>query len=292
MTPLQVQLKGIWRRLSRPDLIAASFALVGAVLLLLGRSGAISNFLKYAALLSAGYLLVRFIGWWRARLLWSLRNRLIVAYLFIALVPVVLTAVLTIFFATLLYRQFGGYILSQDLQRRVSIIEAGAEQIASALEHAAPAIQEQVAEKIISDQEHTVYDNDLPGLSIEITPQSAHSSKIPAGPKRSFAGFVQQDKRLFLVSVRAVKSPYGERIIHLRAPITSSFLSSLAPELGSVQLVLLDLSAANPADTLELSGQKYQTATTIFDRHRILQSATGFWDADVSGVTRFEALVE
>ncbi|HJZ62727.1 MAG TPA: PP2C family protein-serine/threonine phosphatase [Candidatus Acidoferrum sp.] len=225
-------------------------------------------------------------------MLWSLRNRLIVAYLFIALVPVLLTAVLTLFFATLLYRQFGGYILSQDLRRRVNIVEAGGEQIASALEHAPPSMQEQVAEKIISDQEHTVYDSDLPGLTIEITPQSAHSSKIPAGPKRSFAGFVQQDKRLFLVSVRAVKSPYGERIIHLRAPITSSFLSSLAPELGSVQLVLLDLSAANPADTLELSGQKYQTATTIFDRHRILQSATGFWDADVSGVTRFEALVE
>src|SRR5215813_13372815 len=165
MTPLQVQLKGIWRRLSRPDLIAASFALVGAVLLLLGRSGAISNFLKYAALLSAGYLLVRFIGWWRARLLWSLRNRLIVAYLFIALVPVVLTAVLAIFFATLLYRQFGGYILSQDLQRRVNIIEAASEQIVAALQHAPSDVQETVAERVISEQEHAVHDKDLPALT-------------------------------------------------------------------------------------------------------------------------------
>src|SRR5262249_42387432 len=83
-----------------------------------------------------------------------------------------------------------------------------------------------------------------------------------------------------------------ERIVHLRAPITPAFLSSLAPELGPVQLVLLDSSAANPNDTLKLSGQQYQTAATIYDRRRVLQSPTGFWDMDVSGVTRFEALVE
>src|SRR5262249_9172747 len=118
MTPLQVQLKGIWRRLSRPDLIAASFARVGADLLLLARSGATRNFLKYAALLSAGYLLVRFIGWWRARLLWSLRNRLIVAYLFVALVPVVLVLMLAIQAGKLLYAQLGGYLLYDDMQYR------------------------------------------------------------------------------------------------------------------------------------------------------------------------------
>src|SRR5215510_2754992 len=138
MTPLEIQFKEFWRRLSLPDLIASALMAVGTALLLMGRSGGIFSFLKYIALLCAGYLLIRFIAWWRARLLWSLRNRLIVAYLFIALVPVLLTAVLTIFFATLLYRQFGGYILSQDLRRRVNIVEAGGEQIAAALEHAAP----------------------------------------------------------------------------------------------------------------------------------------------------------
>jgi len=297
MTPLREHLRDFWRRVSLPDLFAAGLVVLGAALLLLNRSGVISNFLKYLALLCLGYLVIRLIGWWRARLLWSLRNRLIVAYLFIALVPVLLTAVLTIFFATLLYRQFGGYILSQDLRRRVNIVEAGGEQIAAALQHAAPSMQEQAAEKIISDQEHTVYDNDLPGLAIEITERSTHSSKIPAGPNRSFAGFVQQGKQLYLVSVRAVKTPYGERIIHLRAPITPSFLSSLAPELGPVQLVLLGPAAADSTDTLKLSGDQYQTAAyqtaaTIYDRHRVLQAATGFWDVDVSGVTRFEALVE
>src|SRR5467141_3108918 len=90
MSPLQVQLKEFWRRLSLPDLLAAGMVLIGALLLGLGKSGSIPSFLRFVALLCAGYLAVRFIGWWRSRLLWSLRNRLIVAYLFIALVPVLL----------------------------------------------------------------------------------------------------------------------------------------------------------------------------------------------------------
>src|SRR5215467_5546216 len=158
MTPLREQLREFWHRVSLPDLFAAGLVVLGAALLLLNRSGGIFNFLKYLGLLCLGYLVIRLISWWRAKLLWSLRNRLIVAYLFIALVPVLLTAVLTIFFATLLYRQFGGYILSQDLRRRVNIVEAGGEQIAAALEHAPPSMQEQIAEKIVSDQEHAVYD--------------------------------------------------------------------------------------------------------------------------------------
>lgn len=292
MTPLRVQLKEFWQRLSLPDLFAAGLMVIGATLFLLGRSGKIINFLQYLALLCAGYLVIRFIGWWRSRLLWSLRNRLIVAYLFIALVPVVLTAVLALFSALILYRQFGGFILSQDLQRRVNIIDAGSEQVVAALEHAAPTVKEEIAEKLISDQEHAVYDKDLPALTIDITEHSSLFSQLPENSKRGFAGFVQREKRLYLVGLRAVKTPYGVRFVHLRAPVATPFLSSLAFELGPVQLVLLEPSVGDGADTLKLSGQTYQTAATVSDRRRTLPEPKGFWDMDVAGVTRFDALVE
>jgi phosphoserine phosphatase RsbU/P len=292
MTPLRLQLKEFWRRLSIPDLAAVSMVGIGALLLVLGKSGGLFSFLRFFALLCAGYVGIRVIAWWRARLLWSLRNRLIVAYLFIALVPVVLTAVLALFFATLLYRQFGGYILSQDLQRRVNIIEAANEQIVAALQHAPSDMKETVAERVISEQEHAVYDKDLPALTIEITEHSALYSKLPENTKASFAGFVQKDKRLYLVSLRAVKTPYGERFVHMRAPVLPPFLSSLALELGPVQLVLLEPAKVSTPDTLKLSGLEYETASTVSDRRRILPDPHGFWDMDVSGVTRFEALVE
>src|SRR5580704_3475124 len=46
--------------------------------------------LTFIALFAAGYLLVRVILIGRRSLLWRLRNRLIVAYIFIAVVPILL----------------------------------------------------------------------------------------------------------------------------------------------------------------------------------------------------------
>src|SRR5689334_10252547 len=270
MTPLRVQLKEFWRRLSRPDLVAALVVVLGAILFATGRSGRVISFVKFAALFCLGYLLVRVIAWSRARLLWSLRNRLIVAYLFIALVPVVLTAVLAFLSATILYRQFGGYILYQDLQRRVDMVAAGTDQIAAALESALPAMQEEAVDRVIMAQEHAVYDAQLPGMRIEISQRLPLLDRVADASKRKFAGFIQQDKSLFLVGLRAVKTPYGERYVHIRVPVSASFVSSLAPELGPVEFQLLQPLDGSNQSALQytLSGRVFQVAASVVDRHR------------------------
>jgi sigma-B regulation protein RsbU (phosphoserine phosphatase) len=294
MTSLSVQLKEIWRRLSLPDLIAAAMVIVGALLIILGRSGGIFNFLKFISLLCVGYLAIRFIGWWRSRLLWSLRNRLIVAYLFIALVPVVLTAVLAFVSATILYRQFGGYILYQDLQRRVEMVAAGTDQIAAALENASPAMQEEAVDRVIMAQEHAVYDKQLPGVHIEIRDTMPLLGKVAEGSRQRFAGFIQKEKSLFLVGLRSVKTPHGERFVHLRVPVSASFVSSLAPDLGPVEFQLLEPLEAPNQNALRytLSGRDFQVAEKVVDRRRLLRPPQGFWDTDVTGVTRFDAKYE
>ena len=294
MTPLRVQLKEFWRRLSRPDLVAALVVILGAILFATGRSGRVLNFVKFAALFCLGYLIVRFIGWWRSRLLWSLRNRLIVAYLFIALVPVVLTAVLAFVSATILYRQFGGYILYQDLQRRVEMVASGTDQIAAALENASPTMQEEAVDRVIMAQEHAVYDAQLPGMQIEIKDSMPLLAKVTDGSGQKFAGFIQKEKSLFLVGLRSVKTPYGERFVHLRVPVSGSFVSSLAPDLGPVEFQLLEpLEAANQKVlAYTLNRRDFQVAANIIDRRRLLRPPQGFWDTDVTGVTRFDAKYE
>src|SRR5258706_13423790 len=122
MMSLQSQLKECWRRLSLPDLFAAGMVAAGTLLLVIGKSGTVFSFVKYIALLCAGYLLVRFIGWWRSRLLWSLRNRLIVAYLFIALVPILSIVTLAVLAARILFFQLGGYLLYEDIHHRIQML--------------------------------------------------------------------------------------------------------------------------------------------------------------------------
>jgi len=103
MTPFRAKFKEFWSRLTWPDSglhCSGSRRIAGRHL---GFNGRFFSFLKYLAVLAGVYLLFRFIGWWRNRLLWSLRNRLIVAYLFIAFVPILLTVTLVFLAGRILY---------------------------------------------------------------------------------------------------------------------------------------------------------------------------------------------
>ena len=111
MTALSANLRNLWRRLSRIDLFAILLILGGAVCTILDLGGSLASFLRFFAILAAVYLVFRFAGWWRTRLLWSLRNRLIVAYLFIAVVPILLILTLVVLAGQILYSQLGAYLL-------------------------------------------------------------------------------------------------------------------------------------------------------------------------------------
>src|ERR1035437_262453 len=134
MMPLRTNLRAFWRRLSRLDLVAFVLFLVGGIAYLLGGRGSGLSFIKFLGAIAAISIVIRMIGWWRTRLLWRLRNRLIVAYLFIALVPVLLVLALAVFSGRILYTQLGGYLLYVDLQHRVEMVSDGVEQIAYALD--------------------------------------------------------------------------------------------------------------------------------------------------------------
>src|SRR5262249_40409018 len=154
-------------------------------------NGGVFGLVKFFGLLALLYLLVRFIGWWRNRLLWSLRNRLIVSYLFIALVPVLLVTLLATPARLLLYTPLGRYLLYDDMQKRVQMLDDGAAQIAAALAASKQNVTPELAEHLISMQQHEVYDARLPGLQIDFTTNEYLFRQL-AGDKRTFSGLIQQ----------------------------------------------------------------------------------------------------
>ena len=56
--------------------------------------------------------------WARDHLLWSLRNRLVAAYVFIAVVPVLLLLAMAGLAAYLLYWQLGSYVIYTEMEER------------------------------------------------------------------------------------------------------------------------------------------------------------------------------
>src|SRR6195256_6834507 len=120
--------------------------------------GSIFNYLKFIALLAALYVLYRLLAWGRNRLLWSLRNRLIVAGLFIAVVPVLLLLLLAARSAGILYSQLASYLLYEDIQRRKDMLTDIAEHIAAAHGSRPASVSEAESERMLAAQAHLVHD--------------------------------------------------------------------------------------------------------------------------------------
>src|SRR6266446_1172016 len=278
MTPIRATLKEVWNHLSWLDLLSTLVVIAGLLLQLLSFNAGPSNFLKYLAVLAAVYLLVRFIGWWRSRLLWSLRNRLIVAYLFIAFVPILLILTLVFLTARILYSQLGAYLLHEDIQQRIEMIEDISEHIAVAHQTLPPNVTERESERILAAQSYAVHDQELPGLSISFSSNSSLLRKVTAPGKKSFAGLLQQGDSLSLTSLRSIPDRKGERVVTLRVPVTPEFLSTVAPDLGAIQLNLMErYMGGTPQEVIYSSGgEQYRVARRIVALNRMLQ-APMFW---------------
>jgi sigma-B regulation protein RsbU (phosphoserine phosphatase) len=292
MSALQTSSQALWRRLSRLDVVALILLLVGSVTAIAGPSGGIFGFLKFLGILAAIYVIVRVIGWSRSRLLWSLRNRLIVAYLFIAVVPILLVLTFVFFAGRLLYSQLGSYLLYEDLQQRVSMISDIAEHIAAAHETLPPSISQAESEKILAAQSHAVHDRELLGLTIEFSDDPALLHKLTEPSRRAFAGMLQQGESLSLVSLRSIPSPTGSRIVILRVPVTPEFLATVAPDLGAIQLNLMrQYSESKSANVIYSSGGvQYEAARRIVARNRALQAAGPLIDPAINVVSRLDAV--
>ena len=99
----------------------------GGLLLPLSR---LIGLLSFAAVI---YFVVRLTPWVRNRLLWSLRNRLIVAYVFMSVVPILLLLTIIGFAAYLLELQVGAHLLRDDLDARINTIATDTNAITAAL---------------------------------------------------------------------------------------------------------------------------------------------------------------
>jgi sigma-B regulation protein RsbU (phosphoserine phosphatase) len=292
MTPLRANLKEVWSRLTWPDLVSTLVVAGGLLASLFAFNGGFFNFLKYLAVLAGIYLLFRLIGWWRNRLLWSLRNRLIVAYLFIALVPVLSVVLLAVQAGKLLYTQLGSYLLYQDWQRRTEMLADGADQIASALSSRVAGVSPEVAERIVAAQEHEVYDSRLPGLVVDFADDPKLFRRLVEPGKREFAGLVQQGKNLSLLAMRAVETTRGTRVIQLKIQIKPEFLATLAPDLGALLVEIMEPLSPNAGNVVpyRVGNQDYLRVDSLRAKGRLLQPPSGWFDPDIIGSSRFEAV--
>ncbi len=291
-------IRRVWDRISRLDLVASLLALTGGLAYLFAASGRIFDYLKFIALLAALYLLYRLLVWGRNRLLWSLRNRLIIAGLFLAFVPVLLLLILAVRSAEILYSQLASYLLYEDVQRRKDMLADIAEHIAAAHSTLPRGVSEVESERILAAQSHSVHDRELPGLNIEFSNDQTLLNNVARNGK-FFAGLLQEGEaryglerdKLYILSIRAIDEPRAVRVVTLWIEVTPEFLATVAPDLGAIQLNLMQRYTGGTKHGVlyTTNNTQYEITRPIVAHNRSLQPAMLWIDSPVNVVSRLDS---
>lgn len=194
--------------------------------------------------------------------IWRLRNRLLVAYLFIAVVPTLLIAVFAYLGGIFLTAQIAVYLVSTEFERRLEELQSAAAGLAGL----APPERERAWERIRS-----LFGEGRPELQVVVRERGEivfrSPADLPAPPERhaETRGAVVRQGYLHLWARAAV----GQREVTLLAPLTRGFLSALAPGLGEV--VIVDIGEEAVPMRLYSAGQgaSGRRASLAPPRHRL-----------------------
>ncbi|HUA02193.1 MAG TPA: SpoIIE family protein phosphatase [Candidatus Aquilonibacter sp.] len=290
------------RHLSLPDRVAAVvlvlFGLFLAINRISGRMLPLTSPVGFFGFAAAFYFFVRLILYVRAKGMWSLRNRLIVAYLFMAFAPVVLLLAMVFVGAYLLELQIGAHLLRDDLQSRSQVIAADTNTIAAALtrepdlkvdQPVSPnstatvdpiLLRPEIAKIIAAAQAET------PGLRVVLN----HGQQVVrANRGKQFSGLAEFRKQLWFASAESIPTQGGYATLLAVAPITPAVLDSLPSKLGPIGLTLLEPSSDSSSAGITLDGKPYTLGERVASNTRPLAPSSGFLDLQINGVATLDA---
>lgn len=254
----------------------------------------LANVLGFVAVWAACCLVVYGVAWARRRLLWSLRNQMTAAYIFIAVVPVLLLLSIAGLGAYLLYWQIGSYVLYNQVQTRVQRVSNIAAALATALAiqsaatgHAATALPVPSATQGILDNARA----DFPGLQIEIGGGQELLARTHSTEAAGFRGIVFSGGKLTLQAVAVRVDGGGKAMVLVTAPVTPELLESLAPELGEVHFLVMRpvVGEEVPGEIAMLNGERVTLAARIAS-NRPEPRAVELFDKQINGITDLNLL--
>ena len=182
--------------------------------------------------------LVLAFRWLRVRMLWRLRNRLIVTYVFIGVIPVVLLVALALGSFYLFAGQFATFIVTSGLNTELRGLEAAnfaiAHQFASQLQqgeinNTAAFDSLRRSEKNWTDRQVTVWVDKKLVLNAAPAGATAAVPQLPAYLKNSFSEVARDQDELYLRAVAVVpvrgrtlvvlsSDPFDQRMLEIWRP--------------------------------------------------------------------------
>src|ERR1700692_3387494 len=181
-------------------------------------------------------------GWLRSKLLWRLRNRLIVTYVFIGVIPVFLLLVISLTTLYLLAGQFASFVVTSDIATRLHSLESANRAIAH---HLATGISStgKIDANILSRARPNRPEWSPRQVCASYGKQSQPYCSTTAGPiafdspaslTGDFREIIRDHDTLFLRTGTTVPlGPDSLRVV-LSEPLNQEFLAKIAADLGRI----------------------------------------------------------
>lgn len=183
------------------------------------------------------------LRWVRNRFLWKLRNRLIVTYFFIGVIPLALVVTIGLLSAALFLNQFATSEATHILDGEVRAIAAVGENLAQEIAH-------RPQSQITQLQETHSLSNRYPGFELAAwkNKNSLSSSVIPypQWSEKDFSGVVKDGEKVFLRAISHVKVNGDEFVVVTSVPVSRALLDRST--LGEITMFI-------PRENTEPSGK-------------------------------------
>ncbi|HSK45637.1 MAG TPA: SpoIIE family protein phosphatase [Candidatus Binatia bacterium] len=176
------------------------------------------------------------LRWLRDNVMWSVRNRLIVTYLFIGGVPVTLAVSIAL---------ISGYLVLGDLAVFSAVSEIKAE--ANRLSAANAAAEEEITRHSSTPAKIAASDASFPGRSITVLP----TSSLPGWVKDGFTGLVNEKGHIYLRAANSHHDFHGQAMVVSSVLFDKKFLSRIASKVGSLTVDSKDTELNGDEKSLE-----------------------------------------
>jgi sigma-B regulation protein RsbU (phosphoserine phosphatase) len=220
-----------WLKLGRVETAFVLLGLLYAVLFVAGAAPVLQLWIALAAFFCGLVSFFRLVRRATRTMIWRLRNRLIVAYLFIAVVPVVLMLALMLGTSYLVVGQTAVYLVNRELDNRMRSLNIPAVAMSRG-----PARNMEMA--IVRYEE--VLQRNFPGFEILSTGDNpfrypaASTLTAPPAPWKNTSGLITkaegEERHLYAWS----HAERNANEVTILAPVTHELLTNLVPGLGEV----------------------------------------------------------
>jgi phosphoserine phosphatase RsbU/P len=202
---------------------------------------------------AALYYLVRLIGFVRHRLLWRLKRRLIVTYLFIAVVPAVLILLLTVVGAFIINGQFAAFLVNLRLRNHADELRQLDRVVIHEVHQSAPTDAAKLLEGLqrFYVSELSKYGSSYPGLEITLRMGSQTRAfrldgttverpiSVPSWlTSEEFTDVVVDHGQVALRSFAQTQLSNGALVVILSQPITPTLLDIVGEGIGPVGILV------------------------------------------------------